>query len=76
MAEKTLVDNYRSGDIFILSMDFSHGKTPFEAAREDERSVTAIMRILRGRDYADRLVYKLRVNFIQKRLVYTRVLRL
>ena len=61
MTEKTLVDNCRSGDIFILSMDFSHGKTAFEAARER---------------LADGLVYKLRVNFIQKRLVYTRVLRL
>lgn len=42
LIEKTLARAYRPGDIFILSMDFSHDKPPREAEREDERSVAAI----------------------------------
>lgn len=42
LIEKAIVRDYRPGDIFILSMDFSHYKTPSEAAKEDELSIAAI----------------------------------
>lgn len=42
LVEKALVRNYRPGDLFVLSMDFSHGKAPGEAALEDEKSIAAI----------------------------------
>lgn len=42
LIEKALLRNYRPGDLFILSMDFSHGKTTDESAAQDEKSIAAI----------------------------------
>lgn len=42
LLEKALVRDYRPGDLIILSMDFSHGKTPKQASLEDDRSIAAI----------------------------------
>ncbi len=42
LIEKAISRAHRPGDLFVLSMDFSHGKSPLEAAKEDERSLAAI----------------------------------